>query len=149
VLPLEAHHEAPVGEERERLGVPRVLALRHPAVGAEQRAHLDVLDVLEAAVSMHEPRADPPPLVRDRDQALAVRLDADRGKAPEPGIVRREVEAAPVHEAADDALARVLRVQGHGARAHGHRIGREGRRESERRQNERRDEAHRHDGRGG
>ena len=72
---------------------------------------------------VHEARGDPPALVGDRGEALAVGQDAKRGDAAESRVVRDEVQAAAVLQTAHHALARVLEVEGDARRAHGHGIG--------------------------
>ena len=151
MLALEAHDEPAVREEGEGLGVARVLAFQRFSVGAEKRAHLDVLDALEEPVAVDEPRADPRTLVGDRDEPLAVGQDPQRREAAEARVVRDEMEAAAVLQAADRALLRVLGVERNARRAHGHGVGGDEAGQGGRGRQEAREEAGAvpHDGRGG
>jgi hypothetical protein len=123
VLSLEAHDELPVRQEGEGFRVARVLALRRLSVGAQKRAHLDVLDAHEAPVAVHEARGDPPALVGDRGEPLAVGQDPERRDAAETRVVRDEVQAAAVLQAAHHVLPRVLGIERDARRAHGHGVG--------------------------
>ena len=150
VLALEAHDELAVRQEGEGFRVARVLALRRLSVGSEERAHLDVLDALEEPVAVHEPRGDPRALVGDRGEPLAVGQDPKRRDAAETRVVRDEVQAAAVLQAAHDVLPRVLGVERDARRAHGHGLGGdEGGQDDGGRQETPEESTVQHDGRGG
>ena len=101
-------------------------------------------------VVVHEPRGDPRALVGDRGEALAVGQDPKRRDAAEARVVRDEVQAAAVLQAAHHVLPRVLGVERDARRAHGHGIGGDEGGQGDRGRQETREESTvQHDGRGG